>query len=138
MLPVKAITLMDLLSPILWLVNELTAGIRPASSPRASPPAYVKNGHPTPCCFVDVTNRSSKSWSHACGFATNPPVGIVNPYRPLPREVHSHDRGRRGSRSLDFRMPGMGNSVGSVSPATTQFSHDQTAPPYEAAPRARP
>ena len=94
MLPVKAITLMDLLSPILWLVNELTGGYPNRRRVRVQVhTAYVKNGHPTPYCFVNVTNRSSKravQVTHVW-FATNPPVHIVNPYRPLPVRLHSHE-----------------------------------------------
>ena len=142
MLPVKAITLMDLLSPILWLVNELTGGYPNRRRVRVQVhTAYVKNGHPTPYCFVNVTNRSSKravQVTHVW-FATNPPVHIVNPYRPLPVRLHSHESWKtwiQVARLPD--VPGWANSAGSVSPATTQFSHDQTAPPSEAVPPARP
>jgi hypothetical protein len=60
-LPVKAITLMDILSPILWLVNELTGGYLNRRRVRVQVhTAYFRNGNPTPYCFVKVTNTSSK------------------------------------------------------------------------------
>jgi hypothetical protein len=91
MLPVKAITLMDILSPILWLVNELTGGYLNRRRVRVQVhTAYFRNGNPTPYCFVNVTNTSSRrdvEVTHVW-FATNPPVHILNPYRPLPVRLH--------------------------------------------------
>jgi hypothetical protein len=87
MLPVNAITLMNILSPILWLLNELTGGYLNRRRVRVRVhTAYFRNGNPTPYCFVNVTTTSSKravEVTHVW-FATNPPVHILNPYRPLP------------------------------------------------------
>jgi len=88
---VKAITLMDTLTPILWLLNELTGGYlnRRRVRPQVHT-AYVGNGNPTPYYFLNVTNRSGKrdvEVTHVW-FATNPPVHILNPHRPLPVRLH--------------------------------------------------
>jgi len=87
MLPVRAITLMDIFRPILWLVNELTGGYLNRRRVRVRVhTAYFGNGNPTAYYFVNVTNTSSTrdvEVTHVW-FATNPPVHILNLYRPLP------------------------------------------------------
>ena len=93
MLPVKVISLMDICTPILWLVNELTGGYLNRRRVRVHVhTAYVRNGNPTPYYFVNVTNTSSTrdvEVTHAW-FATNPPVHILNSHRPLPVRLQ-HD-----------------------------------------------
>ncbi len=78
---------MDTLTPILWLLNELTGGYLNRRRVRLQVhTAYVGNGNPTPYYFLNVTNRSGTrdvEVTHVW-FATNPPVHIVNPHRPLP------------------------------------------------------
>jgi len=88
---VKAITLMDTLTPILRLLNGLTGGYLNRRRVRLHVhTGYVRNGHPTPYYFLTVTNTSSTrdvEVTHVW-FATKPPVHILNPHRPLPVRLH--------------------------------------------------
>jgi hypothetical protein len=84
--PSKRFRFMDILAPILWLVNELTGGYLNRRQVRLQVhTAYVRNGNPTPYYFINVTNKSSnrdlevtRVW-----FATHPPVHILNPHTVL-------------------------------------------------------
>jgi len=87
MLTVLANTRMDIIPPILWLVNELTGGYLSRRRLRVRVhTAYFGNGNPTPYYFISVTNKSSTrdvEITHVW-FATNPPVHLQNIHRPLP------------------------------------------------------
>jgi hypothetical protein len=84
---------MDILTPILWFVNELTGGYLNRRRVRVQVhTAYARNDTPTPYYFVNVTNTSGTrevEVTHVW-FATNPPVHLRNPQRPLPVKLH-HD-----------------------------------------------
>jgi hypothetical protein len=84
---------MDIPTPILSLVNELTGGYLNRRRVRLQVhAAYVRNGNPTPYYFLSVTNKSSTrdvEVTHVW-FATNPTVHILDPQRPLPVRLH-HD-----------------------------------------------